>query len=155
MRVVSNTSPLCYLILIEEIQVLAELFTDIVIPTAVRRELAHPDAPREVRDWISSPPDWLSVANAPAGRKDQEIQRLDPGEAAAILLAEHLNADLVLLDDWQAREFARGRGLPITGLIGVLDIAVKRGLVKGRTAVERLRATSFRVSEDLLQILLR
>ena len=155
MRVVSNTSPLCYLILIDETRVLPELFTEIIIPTAVRRELAHPDAPSQVRDWIASPPEWLSVVNAPTGDEDQELRRLDPGEREAILLAEELGTDLLLLDDWKARKVARERGLPMTGLIGVLDTAVKRGLVDPDPTVERLRATTFRVSESLLEILLR
>lgn len=155
MRVVSDTSTLCYLILIEETQLLPELFTEIVIPPAVRDELAHPDAPVMVQDWIASPPVWLSVVNAPAGSEDREIQRLDPGEREAILLAEQMNTDLLLLDDWKARELARERGLPITGLIGVIDMAIEKSLVDPGAVVERLRATTFRVSDHLLKILLR
>ncbi len=155
MRAVSNTSPVCYLILIGEVWILPELFSEIVIPPAVSRELAHADAPVEVRDWIVSPPEWLSVVKAPAGSEDQELRRLDPGEREAILLAEQLNTDLLLLDDWKARKLAQDRGLPITGLIGVLDMAIKRSLVDPSTAVERLRATTFRVSDHLLEMLLR
>jgi predicted nucleic acid-binding protein len=155
MRVVSDTSVLCYLILIEESRLLPELFTEIVIPPAVRDELAHPDAPVKVRDWITSPPVWLSVGAAPAGGEDREIQRLDPGEREVILLAGQMGADLLLLDDWKARELARDRGLSFTGLIGVLDLAIEKGLVDPGATVERLRSTSFRVSDQLLAILLR
>jgi predicted nucleic acid-binding protein len=155
MRVVSDTSTLCYLILIEETRLLPELFTQIAIPPAVRDELAHPEAPAMVRDWIASPPEWLSVGSAPVGSDDREIQRLDPGEREAILLTEQMDADLLLLDDWKARELARVRGLSITGLIGVLDMAIEKGLVDPGAAVERLRATTFRVSDQLLAILLR
>ena len=155
MRVVSDTSTLCYLILIEETQLLPKLFAGVVIPPAVRDELAHPDAPGMVRNWISSPPAWLSVGNAPEDTEDREIQRLDRGEREAILLAEKTDADLLLLDDRKARELARDRGLSIIGLIGVLDRAIEKGLVDPRTVVERLRATTFRVSDQLLSILLR
>jgi predicted nucleic acid-binding protein len=155
MRVVSDTSTLCYLILIEETQLLPQLFTEIVIPPAVRDELAHPDAPVIVRDWIASPPAWLSVGSAPADSEDLEIQRLDPGEREAILLAEQMEMDLLLLDDWKARELAKDRGLSITGLIGVLDRAIEKGLVEPGAAVERLRATTFRISDRLLATLLR
>lgn len=155
MRVVSDTSILCYLILIEETQLLPKLFTEIVIPPAVRDELSHSDAPEMVRSWIASPPMWLSVENIPAVSEDQEIQRLDPGEREAILLAEQVATDLLLLDDWKARELARNRGLSITGLIGVLDMAIEKGLVEAGVAVERLRATTFRISDQLLSTLLR
>jgi len=155
MRVVSDTSTLCYLILIEEPRLLPELFTNIVIPPAVRDELAHLDAPMKVRDWIANPPVWLSVGDTPAGREAGELQRLDPGEREAILLAEQMGADLLLLDDWKARELARSRGLPITGLIGVLDKAIQKSLVDPAIVVERLRATSFRISDRLLATLIR
>jgi predicted nucleic acid-binding protein len=155
MRVVSDTSILCYLILIEETQLLPELFTEILIPPAVREELAHPDAPGVVRDWMANPPAWLTVGNAPADSKDREIQRLDPGEREVILLAEQMNMDLLLLDDWKAREIARERGLPITGLIGILVKALEKQLVDPVVAIERLRGTTFRVSDRLLALLLR
>lgn len=155
MRVVSDTSPLCYLILIEESRLLPELFTEIVIPPAVREELAHPEAPVRIRDWIASPPAWLSTGNAPTDSGDWELQRLDPGEREAVLLAEQTKADLLLVDDWKARELARDRGLPIIGLIGVLDMAIEKSLVDPASVVERLRATSFRVSDRLLATLLR
>ncbi len=67
-RAVSNTSPLCYLILIDEIRILPELFTEIVIPTAVRRELAHRDAPEEVRGWIAKLPEGRSRATMTSPR---------------------------------------------------------------------------------------
>jgi predicted nucleic acid-binding protein len=155
MRAVSNTSPLCYLILIKEIRILPELFDEVVIPLAVGRELAHPDAPREARSWIQDPPQWLSVLDAPAAApEERELWRLDPGEREAILLAERLSSDLLLLDDRKARELAHSRGLPITGLIGLLRVAAERGLLDLDGAVERLRATNFRVSRRLLEMLL-
>ncbi|RMH27058.1 MAG: DUF3368 domain-containing protein [Planctomycetota bacterium] len=155
MRGVSDTSPLCYLVLIGEIHIVPELFTGIVIPPAVRHELADPESPAEVREWIAAPPSWLSVREPTAVSEDPELRRLDPGERDAIALAEELSTDLLLLDDWKAREVARARGLPITGLVGILDIAVERSLVDAATAVERLRATNFRVSDHLLEMLLR
>jgi predicted nucleic acid-binding protein len=46
---------------------------------------------------------------------DAILDLLDPGERAAILLAQELNADLLLLDDMKARRTATERGLAITG----------------------------------------
>jgi len=71
------------------------------------------------------------------------------------LLADTLNLDLLVLDNWKARRVAKGRGLPLTGLIGVLDLAIERDLIDARSVVDRLRATTFRVSDQLLQKLLR
>ena len=50
--VVSNTSPINYLVLIGQIDVLPALFGEITIPQAVRDEWTHPDAPAPLRAWI-------------------------------------------------------------------------------------------------------
>jgi predicted nucleic acid-binding protein len=53
MIVVSDTSPLNYLILIERVNVLPILFNRVVAPPAVVAELCHPEAPKVVADWAS------------------------------------------------------------------------------------------------------
>ena len=49
MIAVADTSPLCYLILIDEVDVLPKLFCKVVVPAAVISELLHEDAPKAVR----------------------------------------------------------------------------------------------------------
>jgi len=49
--------------------------------------------------------------------------RLDLGECAAIILAEELGANRLLLDDLTARQEAQARGLPVIGTVGMLLIA--------------------------------
>ena len=46
MIAVADTSPLCYLVLIAEVELLHKLFSQVVVPTAVVTELLHEDAPR-------------------------------------------------------------------------------------------------------------
>jgi predicted nucleic acid-binding protein len=43
--VVADTSPVHYLVLIGEVEILPALFEKIVVPTAVLDELVHPGAP--------------------------------------------------------------------------------------------------------------
>lgn len=57
MIVVSNTSPLNYLVLIQAVDVLPQLFGDVVLPSTVAAELLDPAAPARVREWIASPPE--------------------------------------------------------------------------------------------------
>jgi hypothetical protein len=57
--VLSDTSPINYLILTGEIEILPALFGQVVIPTAVLQELQHAGTPAEVQQWISRPPAWL------------------------------------------------------------------------------------------------
>ncbi len=153
MTVVSNTSPLSYLVLIEHVEVLPALFGTVVISETVRDELSHEAAPPVLRQWIASPPSWLVVRPNVEGQ-DADLMRLDPGERDAIALAEHSRADLVIIDERAARDVARARGLTVTGLLGVLAAASQRGLIDLPEAVDRLRQTSFRASPRLLKDLL-
>ena len=153
MIVVSNTSPINYLILTGYIEVLPALFGEIHIPQAVFNELSDVAAPPLVRDWIVQAPSWLQVQSV-SQVADTTLALLDPGEQAAILLAQELRADLILLDDMQARRAATQKSLNITGILGILDQAATRKLIDLPTAVKSLRNTSFWVADSLLQRLL-
>jgi len=61
MVVVADTSPINYLILIAQIELLKQLYTRILIPPAVVAELKHPIAPKPVRDWADNAPEWVEV----------------------------------------------------------------------------------------------
>jgi predicted nucleic acid-binding protein len=153
MKVVSNTSPICYLLLIEQIHLLPELFGEVVVPQAVRAELSDPMAPEKVREWITTPPMWLKVQTV-APIVDLELSRLHQGEREAIQLAQSIGADLVMLDEKAARQTATARGLNITGLLGVLDKGAAIGIVDMAESVARLQKTNFRASPRLLKTLL-
>ena len=59
MTIVSNTSPLNYLVLIELQQLLPALFSRVLVPEAVLRELRSPAAPAQIGAWLDTTPDWL------------------------------------------------------------------------------------------------
>jgi predicted nucleic acid-binding protein len=149
MIAVADASPLCYLVLIGEIDLLPELFHQVAVPQAVIEELLHEDAPEEVRNWASKPPAWISTAAT--ADVSSGLERLQAGERAAIILAESTKADLILLDEKAARRVAAERGLRVTGILGVLGEAATRGLVDLSSAIDRLRKTTFRCSPALLK----
>ncbi|HAA28887.1 MAG TPA: DUF3368 domain-containing protein [Cyanobacteria bacterium UBA8553] len=153
MIIVSNTSPINYLILIGHINLLPELFQQIIIPQAVYSELSDASAPSPVQTWIATPPDWLKIQPV-SQPSDAILDLLDPGERAAILLAQELNADLLLLDDMKARRTATERGLAIIGILGILDRAATMKLIDLPAAVQSLQNTSFWASDSLFQKLL-
>jgi len=138
-------------VLIGNIDLLPALFERVILPSAVASELSDPDAPPLVREWIADPPAWLDIHEAPIRQFDEaSVEGLDEGETAAIALAISLDADLVLLDDRKGVAVARRKGLRLTGTLGVLGLAAQRGLVNFAQAVNRLRRTSFRIPEALL-----
>src|SRR5688500_9472156 len=127
MLVVADNSPLRYLRVLDCTQVLPVLFGRILIPPAVLRELQHPKAPTVVRIWLADPPSWLEVRPT-IGRPDVGLSTLESGEQEAIILAQELHADILLVDDGKARDVAIQRGLRVMGTVGVLEQAAIRGL---------------------------
>ena len=103
---------------------------------------------------MAAPPDWLSIAAVDDTNAPPELARLHVGERAAILLAERLNADVLLLDEKAARAVASLRGLRLSGTLGVLVDAGRRKLVNLPQVVADLQKTSFRARPDLLRKLL-
>jgi predicted nucleic acid-binding protein len=126
MIVVSDTTPLSYLILTGSVHVLPAIFGRVYAPSAVIKELSHSKSPEAVRAWASSPPVWLAVQD-PAHTEPQP--KLGVGETVVISLALELEADRVLIDDRDGSREAKPSGLTVVGTLGVLEEAAKRGLI--------------------------
>jgi predicted nucleic acid-binding protein len=152
--VVADTSPLNYLILIGQVELLPALFEKVFVPQIVGNELRHDEAPESVRRWITEPPLWLEIVPAEHDGDDPDLLRLDDGERAAILVAIRMRAELLLMDDRDGVNVARNRGFAVTGTLGILDLAASRGMIRVKDAVERLKNTSFRCHPDVLDALL-
>ncbi|ACB52220.1 conserved hypothetical protein [Crocosphaera subtropica ATCC 51142] len=154
MIIVADTSPLCYLILIQEISLLPQVFGKIHIPQAVAKELTHEDAPVQVKNWLKNSPSWLIIEpNIPVN--DDSLNDLHLGEKQSILLAEKYQADLLILDEKLARKIAKERGLKITGLLGILQKANTQNLIDLPVVLQKLQTTNFRVAPSLLRSLLQ
>ena len=80
--------------------------------------------------------------------------RLGAGEHEALSLAQELRADLLLLDDLEAREEAERRALAVMGTLRVLELAAERGLLDFAAAIAKLQATSFHMPAQLVQHML-
>jgi len=147
MIVIADTGPLNYLVLIGSVDVLKPLFGCVIVPEAVVRELRVAGAPAAVRTWIAQAPAWLEVRPDPP--TDPMLGFLDPGESAALTLAQLINADQLLIDDWAGRAQAARRRLHVTGTLGVLADAHRAGLLDFEEAIARLRSTNFRLDPEL------
>ena len=150
--VVADTSPLQYLVLTGDIDLLPRLFEAVAIPAVVHAEMLHRGAPPAVRMWAGAPPRWLTVSAAT--KVGADLPQLDAGEHAAITLALAIGAELILLDDRAGVAAALAQGLAVIGTLGVLDRAARRGLVDLETAFTRLQATNFRYPPALLDTML-
>ena len=136
MLVIADTSPLHYLVLIEQTDILPALFGHVIIPPVV-----------------ASPPAWLDM-RPPQQPLVTTTLRLGAGEREALSLAQELHADLLLLDDLEAREEAERLALAVMGTLRVLELASERGLLDFAAAITKLEATSFHMPAQLVQDML-
>jgi len=150
--VIADTGPLRYLVLLGEIEWLPRLFETVFVPEAVRDDLSHMGAPAVVRRWIATPPPWLVVrpVTADAPLVGPGASGLDEGEAEALALAATLRADLILMDDRAGVAAARAEGFPVTGTLGILARAARRGFVDLPAVFARLKQTDFRCRPALM-----
>ena len=100
MIVVSDTSPINYLILTDYVHVLQQLYGHIVLPERVLEELTSAGAPAIVNTWCSAPPAWVEIRML--SKTDSQL-KLTGGERDTILLSEELGADLMLMDERSGR----------------------------------------------------
>jgi len=149
MIVVSDTSPINYLVLIGCQDLLPTLFDRILIPEAVLRELQAGGTPEPVRQFIAAAPDWIEVRSAP--EIPTTLAHLDSGEREALALALAVGANFVLVDERKGRQAAEDHGLEAYGTIGVILVAAERKVVTLEDALGRLQKTNFRVSPRLLK----
>ena len=128
MVVVADSSPINYLLLIDVIQILPELFEGIFIPDAVFRELQSAATPPKVAAWMSSPPSWLHQENVDSPLNDEELDKLGAGEREAITIAlAHPSDTLLLINEGKGRRQAEQRQIRFMGTLGVLDKAAAKG----------------------------
>lgn len=153
MIVISDTSAITNLAAIHNLQLLLQLYSQVMIPEAVYRELADidPPVPGTLEVQRAS---WLEVreiVNREVVERLQDEVRLDSGESEAIALALELNADLLLIDKRRGRAKADRLGVRITGLLGILVEAKQKNLIVAvKPLIDELIAKSeFRVSSAL------
>jgi predicted nucleic acid-binding protein len=156
MIAVSNTTPLRYLIAIGRENLFGQLFEKVFVPPAVYEELTDPRTPEIVRRRVSSLPAWFEVRTVRETAATVFPVLLHRGERHAILLAESLGSDVLLIDDRAGRAIALNRNLPLSGTLGILERADKLGLLNDFPQVlEELKRSGFFIADPLEQQLLR
>lgn len=150
--VVADASALITLAAVGAFDLLRRLFNRITVTTAVRNEVLtgqDQKGARELRAAIEQ--GWVTVAEGPLA--GAAVRGLGRGEASVLALAQcHEGLSLLLLDDLQARSRARALGNSVTGVVGILLMAKRRGLIPEVGAVlKRMRTRGFRLSDRVLQ----
>lgn len=154
MIVVADTTPLNYLVLIDEVELLPALFTRVILPKAAWQELQDPETPLKVRQWLLQSHPWLEVRTVSAITIPQ-LAPLDPGEREALQLALNLGISTVLIDEARARRTAKALHLRVRGTLGILEHGAILGKTNAQEAIRKLDETNFRLSKSLREEFLR
>jgi uncharacterized protein len=158
MIIISDTSIISNFFIINELELIHLTFNDIIIPEKVFDELqqlysfGYDLSVLNTLKWlnIQSPKNYSAVTSL--------LHIIDPGEAEAIVLAQELNADFLLIDDLKGRIYAQSLGIQIVGSVGILIKAKQQGhitLVKPYLDLLITKAKSFiapKLYQDALKI---
>ena len=153
MIIVSDTSALSNLALVEHLWLLEAIYQNVIIPDVVASELAaasNPAIPAILQlDWVQT----KSLTQSQLANQLQQERGLDAGEANAIALALEIRADDLLIDERLGRQEAVRLGLSIIGILGVLLIAKQRNLItQVKPVMDALvNKAGFRISPQLYQ----
>jgi predicted nucleic acid-binding protein len=153
--VVANTKPIIALALIGQLGLLGQLYEEVLIPPAVEDEILRGGASgvgvtefREAHFIRTRPLTDPSRADL--------LSDLDRGEAEVIGLSQEAKAGLVIIDERLARQHAKRLGLKLTGTLGVLLEAKRKGYVTAlKPLIEQLVLRGIRLSDGIIAKVLR
>ena len=128
--IVCNTTPISNFLHLGRMDILKAIFHELHIPMAVHSEIeAHFSDDHQWQKCLDE--NFIIRAEVQTSPKIKElIIHLHLGEAEALCLCIENNAQLLLLDDRDARTIARLNNIPVSGTLGVLMKAKKMGIVE-------------------------
>jgi predicted nucleic acid-binding protein len=117
MKVFSNTTPIISLASIGKLDVLKELFNEIIIAETVYNEIKA----KKSYGYEEVELEYITV-KAIQGQMYQELllNQLDLGEAETIWLAKEINADFVIIDENLGYKIAKNAGLNVVRTLSIL-----------------------------------
>jgi predicted nucleic acid-binding protein len=159
MPVVSNSSPLIYLAALSDFHFLRDIFTSVVIPPAVYHEVVEQGLGFPVRGNVESAlGNWLAVREVQNRSRATEIgniERLDAGEAEAIVLTQECAAEQLIMDDQRGVGYARRLGITVNRTPLIYGEAKLRGWIPSvQEKLDALRKKGFRLKDQDYRVVL-
>ena len=153
-KIIVNSTPLIVLGNIGYLWILKEMYGKIIIPRAVYDEVTvHND----VASNLLKSERWIKVDDSVVGADRKMYRaRLHAGEVEVMILAQEQAADMVIIDDNEAKKTAKYLGLNVTGTLGVLMTARKKDMISSLEEVlEKLENVGFYIGDELKENILR
>ena len=155
-KVIVNSTPLIALCHVNKLVVLKQLYGEIIIPKAVYDEISVKED-SICKKTVDESLDWIHV---------QEIQnqvaktmfksQLHDGEVEVMILAMEQQADVVIIDDQNAKKYAKYLKLPVTGTLGVLMKAKQNGYIfELKPILDSMIQNGIYIKENLVELCLK
>jgi len=134
------------------LEIFAQLGSPSIIPQAVVDEILSVNDPADpARIWFESSGDPFQLFATPPMSPFLAGWGLGAGESSVIFIATEIPGAVVVLDDLAARRCAQAHGIPMTGTLGLVLVAKKRGLIPDvTTALDIIVKAGLFISNDIL-----
>lgn len=149
-KVVVNSIPIIALSKVSRLDLLQQMYGEIIIPKAVYQEVIEKND--VVEKAIADNASWIHIFNiSEQADKKMYKARLHEGEVEVMILAQEIHADLVIIDDLAARKTAEYLELTLTGTIGILIKAKRLGLISEvMPIIDEMKSNNIYFSEILI-----
>lgn len=152
--IIADSSPLISLALINQLQLLPQLYSEVLIPSAVWDEITVKGRGLAGAYEVSQIK-WAEIRSAEVSVLKPLSILLDRGESEVIALALTIPDSVALLDDSRARRVAERLDIKRIGTLGLLRRGKKSGLIdKIRPYIEVLQANNIYISHELIKAIL-
>ena len=155
-KVVVNTTPLIALSHVGQLDILKKLYGEIIIPKAVYRELSA-KTESICKKAVDRSLEWIRVENIKNQMaKTMYKTQLHDGEVEVMILSKEIAADVVIIDDANAKKHAKYLGLPVTGTLGVLIKAKREGHINElKPILHQMAENGIYISKSLIELCLK
>jgi len=154
-KIVADTGPIIGLAKIGRISLLKKLATEVLIPPIVHKEL-YGKIGSESDQIDQALNDFVHVVELGSFEVnlDEPLINLGEGEKQSIFLASTLKGEaLLLIDDRAGRQAADNLNISKIGLVGILLLAKKRGLIDNvGSLLQELRAAGYWLSDEVIAV---
>ena len=160
-RIISNTGPIIALMIIGKLDILKQLFDEILIPYEVHQELLQGKSVKDfaglMRIAVYGQKDWIKVQELQTSLNPALKGVLDAGEASVIQLASDIKANIVLIDERKARKIAKSMyGLNVVGTAKILVEAKKRGIIDTvKNLLDEMRDGGYWLGDNIVHRILK
>lgn len=153
-KIIVNSTPLIILGKIDELEILKDLYGEIIIPQAVFEEVTSKNDFAREQILKSS---WIKILEVhdKTNRKIYQA-KLHDGEVEVMMLAKEISADLLIIDDNAAKKTAKFLEFKVTGTLGILLKAKSEKIIfEVKPILEKMLEKNFYISEEIFKLVLK